>query len=1096
MCCSVPDRPGGRPGRSGRPWPPHPAEPGAPPRVLVTTSWDDGHQLDTRLAAELAAHGFAATFYLAPRSAEIPPARRLSPAAVRDLATRFEIGAHTLTHPRLTRLPRPAAAREIAAGKAALEEITGLDVTSFCYPYGAYRAEHVAMVRAAGFQVARTIRRCCTGPPADLLRLGTTTHAARYLADGWAVIRGGPTLAAGWAAWRDWDVLARDLFQQARARGGVYHLWGHSWEIDAHRDWRRLRALLRYIAGHEGVTFVTNGQLAVLARGATPGTPGITGSAGPSCVGPRFPGQMARGGAPGTPRGRRAMTAAGTTQAPAVGPADGERPGPRSPGRAVPWGGVAAAAAVLAANAIALTGAPVPFLGPVLGFWLLVAYPVYLLGTTSVWRGAGAGERFGGSLCAVLLLLMLAGLVLNTVLPVLGVARPLSLVPVLLLANALTAVCVGLRRRYPPAAAWRPRWPVSPAAGRLIGGSGLSVALAVLGANRLNNGAGGQVSLAALGVVLAVAAVLFRWRHRVGDGTVAVTLYLLSLALLLLTSLRGWYVTGHDIQTEYRAFQLTYGTGRWDMATFRSAYNACLSVTILPAELAQLVRVSGPYLFKVFFQLIFAACPVLVYTVARRHWQRWAAILAAVYFAGFPVFFTDMPFLCRQEVALLFTCAVVLAITQPAWGVRARRAAAVAACLGVELSHYSTMYLLLGTLAVTWLAVNADRARLAQRMLPRPGPARPQRALSAGLVVAATVIVVAWGGLATHTAGSLLTDGRATVESLAGRSPRVRAGTVSYGLLGGASPTGQQVLNGYRRDALRTRAAGPRGVYLPLSLVNRYPVPLRPSLRPMPLTAAGRLLAAAGVPVARLDTVTRQAAARGEQVFAVVGLVTLLLIPRRRRRVGREFRGLCIGALAVVALITVLPDLSADYDVLRAFGEALIVIAPVLVAGSYIALRPAGAALAIRVSAVICLGLFASTTGFLPQLLGGYPAQLSLDDGGQYYDAYYTQPQEAAAVGWLAGQPAVLPDGVQAENFTDRFAFTAPGEVSGRQVIGDIFPPLIRRSSWVILGYATVRTGRASVFYDGDLISYRYPAGLLRAAKDLVYDNGGTQIYR
>jgi uncharacterized membrane protein len=819
------------------------------------------------------------------------------------------------------------------------------------------------------------------------------------------------------------------------------------------------------------------------------------------------------------------MTAAGTTRDRAVGSADGERPPPahRRPGvpsSGLPWAGMAVAAAVLAANAVAVTGAGVPFVGPALGFWLLVVYPVYLLGTTSVWRGAGAAERFGASLCAVLLALMLAGLGLNTILPVLGVARPLGLVPVLLLANALTAGCFGLRRRYPPAVAWRPRWPASRAARRLIGGSGLGVALAVLGANRLNNGAGGQLSLAALGVVLAVAALLFRWRHRVSDGAVAVVLYLLALALLLLTSLRGWYVTGHDIQTEYRAFQLSYAAGRWDLAAFHSAYNACLSVTILPAELAQLVRVSGPYLFKVFFQLMFAVCPVLVYTVARRYWQRWAAILAALYFAGFPAFFTDLPFLCRQEVALLFACAVVLAITQPAWGVRARRAAAVTACLGAELSHYSTMYLLLGSLVVAWLAVAAGRARppvrLLFRRLPagrpppgrplprhgpprrprRPRPRRPPQVLSAGLVLAATAIVVAWGGLVTHTAGGLLADGRAVAESLAGRSPGVRAGTVSYGLLGGTVPSGQQVLSGYRRAALAARAAGPPGGYLPMSLVDRYPAPLQPSLRPMPLTAAGRLLAAAGVPVAGLDAVTRQVAARGEQVFAAVGLVTLLLIRRRRRRVGAEFLGLCLGTLAMVALITVLPDLSADYDVLRAFGEALIVIAPVLVAGCYLALEPAGTALAIRASAVICLGLLASTTGFLPQLLGGYPAQLSLNDSGQYYDAYYTQPQEAAAVRWLAGQPGVLPDGVQAENFTDRFAFTAPGEVTGRQVIGDIYPPLIRRTSWVILGYPTVRTGRASVFWDGDLISYRYPAGLLRAAKDLVYNNGGTQIYR
>jgi uncharacterized membrane protein len=778
---------------------------------------------------------------------------------------------------------------------------------------------------------------------------------------------------------------------------------------------------------------------------------------------------------------------------------------------------------VVAANLLALAPAPVPFLQPALGLWLILGYPVYLLGTASVWHRTRIPERLGGSLCAVLLALMLAGLGLNTVLPSLGVARPLGRIPVLALADVLVAGLGLLRRRYPPAPATRPGWPGGPVARRLLAGSGLCVLAAVLGANRLNNGAGGQLSLAALGGIVVLAALLFRWRHRAGESAIAGTIYLLSLALLLMTSLRGWYVTGHDIQTEYRAFQLTYGAGRWDMGAFRSAYNACLSITILPAELGQAARVSGPYVFKVFFQLIFAACPVMVYAIARRYWQKWAAILAAIYFIGFPTFFTDMPFLCRQEVAFLFTCAAVLALTHPRWRVHRRRAAGLAACLGVELSHYSTMYLLLGTLAVAWLVVSVagrlrDRADAGPRpaweyravvprpraawehrpAVPRPQPARlrrPARTLGAGLVLAAAAITASWGGLATHTAGGAAADAWSALSSLVGRSAGVRAGGVSYGLLSGPPPSPAGVLARYRQATEAERAGAPAD-YLPLSLVGRYPAPYRAALSSMPLTAAGRLLAAGGVPVARLDGFTRQAAARGEQVFALTGLATLLVVGRRRRRVGAEFCALCAGALAMVALITVLPDLSADYDVLRAFQEALIVMAPVLVAGCYVALRPLRPALAIQVSAVVCLGLFASTSGFLPQVLGGYPAQLSLNNSGQYYDAYYTHPQEAAAVAWLAGQPGVLPGGVQAENFTDRFAFSAPGEVSGRQFIGDFYPTLVRRSGWVILGYTTLHTGQASVFYDGDLVSYAYPVGLLHAAKNLVYDNGGTQIYR
>ena len=47
--------------------------------VTVTTSWDDGHRLDLRLAEILDEYQLPATFYISPASTEIAPADRLSP---------------------------------------------------------------------------------------------------------------------------------------------------------------------------------------------------------------------------------------------------------------------------------------------------------------------------------------------------------------------------------------------------------------------------------------------------------------------------------------------------------------------------------------------------------------------------------------------------------------------------------------------------------------------------------------------------------------------------------------------------------------------------------------------------------------------------------------------------------------------------------------------------------------------------------------------------------------------------------------------------------------------------------------------------------
>ena len=97
--------------------------------------------------------------------------------------------------------------------------------------------------------------------------MGTTTHAYQHLVDGPQIIRRtrSPRRAVG--LWRNWELLGRRLFEETCATGGVFHLWGHSWEVDANDDWARLRSMLEEISAHD-VVAVTNGELAAELRAA------------------------------------------------------------------------------------------------------------------------------------------------------------------------------------------------------------------------------------------------------------------------------------------------------------------------------------------------------------------------------------------------------------------------------------------------------------------------------------------------------------------------------------------------------------------------------------------------------------------------------------------------------------------------------------------------------------------------------------------------------------------------------------------------------------------------------------------------------------
>jgi peptidoglycan-N-acetylglucosamine deacetylase len=221
--------------------------------LRFTTSWDDGHPLDLRVAEVLTAHGFAGTFY-------VPRANREGRAVMttRELCTlgaSFEIGGHSLDHVPLTGLSTVERDRQLRDGKRRIEDELGRAITGFCYPGGLHDPTVRAAVRAAGFRYARTVTNLSLEPPRDHFQIDTTLqlypHARiTYLKNfAWR----GHWRARAWPlaiCLRDGslDECLEHVLRFAAARGGVFHLWGHSWEIEVHGLWGALERFLRVAA--------------------------------------------------------------------------------------------------------------------------------------------------------------------------------------------------------------------------------------------------------------------------------------------------------------------------------------------------------------------------------------------------------------------------------------------------------------------------------------------------------------------------------------------------------------------------------------------------------------------------------------------------------------------------------------------------------------------------------------------------------------------------------------------------------------------------------------------------------------------------------
>lgn len=238
----------------------------------VTTSWDDGDILDVRLADLLATYKVPGTFYIAKEYRE----SRLSRKNIIDLSKLHEVGAHTITHPDMRALTARDMQEEINTSKTWLEETLGTKIQMFCYPRGFHDDIVVGAVKAAGFRGARTTQLGSISEPKDPFRIDTTlqvypfplrklskkTYHVRKILEPYRQ-RASALRAIGVPghAMLSWVTTAKAAFDAAYKQGQVFHLWGHSWEIEKYGMWSELEEVLQYISNRQDCNYVTNGQL-------------------------------------------------------------------------------------------------------------------------------------------------------------------------------------------------------------------------------------------------------------------------------------------------------------------------------------------------------------------------------------------------------------------------------------------------------------------------------------------------------------------------------------------------------------------------------------------------------------------------------------------------------------------------------------------------------------------------------------------------------------------------------------------------------------------------------------------------------------------
>jgi len=635
--------------------------------------------------------------------------------------------------------------------------------------------------------------------------------------------------------------------------------------------------------------------------------------------------------------------------------------------------------------------------------------------------------------------------------------------------------------------------------------------LAALGAIILNNGGSNILTLVLLGAIAVYSLLLVLLRDKITVNLYPYAIFLMGAASLFTTSLRSWYITGHDVEREFYVFQLTNTHHIWNMAFYQDAYNACLSITILPTILTNLLSIQDMYVYKVIFQILFAVTPVLVFFITKNYAVPVLAFLSALFFMSFPTFFNDMAMLNRQEIGFIFFGLVLYMMLHSDLSSMMRKILFTIFALGVIVSHYSTNFVLLALVIFVYtstLVISLPSIKSTFSWLLAKSHIEPKNTFTNKVFLTLPLVLILFG--ATYFWNTLYTNssnhtGSVIVSIVSGlfvkSSDGAKSSDLSYSLFAPTKNDPKQQLQDYIRQITQAAQSGTTNTsqFYSKSVTNKYPsYPTSQEL--LPPTPLGNLLSSLHIPVFDVQAELRSTSASFMQISVFVGLLAVFFIKKKKvfdvqelllfkntNTFNLQYLLLCLGAILLLILEIVLPAISVEYGLLRMFQQLLFMLSLLIVFGLNSVLFFVKQQKRIVIIGVIAIIFFLNLTGFISHLTGDYLPQMTLDNAGLYYDAYYVRKSDVIAIVWLSKN-----DGTYEPVESDLSGTNKLLTYGDINALNEIFPSIIRKNAYVYLNV----TSRSVVTIDQNVLIFNSSKPFLDDNKNCIYSNGQVNVYK
>jgi uncharacterized membrane protein len=671
---------------------------------------------------------------------------------------------------------------------------------------------------------------------------------------------------------------------------------------------------------------------------------------------------------------------------------------------------------------------------------------------------------------------LISGLFVNFFLPLLGVPRPLELLPLLVYFNVtifamLSYIYLNTKTNYTTYNINIKR--IDPFSITSILIFSALPTLSFIGAQLQNNGMENILSQLFILLIVLITIAVVSYPKKFRDWQYQYLVLMIAFSLLLSFSLRSSHIIGYDVHEEYRVFQLTKDNGRWSMLLSpHNQYNACLSITILPTIISIFTKIQNEYIFKIFNQAIFAFTPLIIFFISRnRGLNNIKSYFTSFIFVAQLWFMLQMPELNRQEYALLFFSLLVYVLLNNELHTKLKKFLFIVFGISVILSHYSTAYLLVAMLLIYRLMFIIFSKRLSS--------IKPY--VSKYLLVILMTLTYLWNFTITQTGDSFIKVSEATWNK---RSQLLGSDIFTNGvdrlLFKSLNiSTNENLYNNYQRASDYYANRLDNSLLYHRNIYSGYvPEIVESEIVPSKFSNVIADIIYYLMKINKFFIV---------YVFVFVGIFHSYI---RNKNDIHEFNYLLLSVSTLPLLIGIifLPELKLSYNIERVYMQALIVSASISISAIMAILNKIRYSKQIVVSMLILFLL--QSTGLINQYIGGIP-YLNLNNYGDGFNKYFTPDSEVNSAKWLKQNNN---NGMIYADQMGSLRLRAYANMT--DVRYELFPSTITIPSYLYLTKTNNSKDTSFFNYDIDFISYKITKDFYSSNKNLIYNNGNSTIFR